>query len=158
MDINSAEVSAAVVTILTPFIPYLVNAAKFSASAISEMIVQKGAEATWQRAQTIWAKISGRYANDDVIHGAALMLAAQPENEQFQSTLAHQLAVRLKEDQELLLELRALIGGQESIQKVLADKGLVKDVIQKMSGTSGTQIIEAKNKGEIRGVKQITKK
>lgn len=158
MNVNPAEVSSAIVAILTPFMPYLVNAAQFSASAIGEMVVQNGGEAAWQRAQILWGKIVNHHKDDAVINGAATMLAAQPENERFQSSLAHELAMRLQDEQALLNEIIAVIGGQESVQKILANNSLVEDITQKAQGKGGTQIVKAENDSVIKGVEQNIKR
>lgn len=159
MDLNPVEVSAAVVTVLTPFIPYLVDAAKFSAAALAEMIVQKGGETAWQQARALWGKISDRYSEDGVVSGAATMLAAQPENEEFQTILTRELTLRLQEDQKLLQDIQSLIGGQEVVQKVLAGRSSwVENVTQEISGIGGTQVVKAKDDSVISGVKQSIKR
>ena len=83
------------------------------------------------------------------------MVAAQPENEHFQTLLAVELAKRLQENDSLLQELQSLLGGQEAVQKVLAEHdSWVEDVKQKISGSGGTQITKATDGGTIIGVKQ----
>ena len=155
METEIAQVTTATVALLAPFMPILLETAKFSAAAIGEMIVQNGGEAAWQRAKTLWSKIRGQYKEDGVINGAASMVAAQPENEHFQTLLAVELAKRLQENDSLLQELQSLLGGQEAVQKVLAEHdSWVEDVKQKISGSGGTQITKATDGGTIIGVKQ----
>lgn len=154
MDMDPAQVAMASVTFLAPFLPYLVDVAKFSAEAIAEMVVQKGAEGAWQQAQAIWARLRMRFVDDGVINGATEMLAAQPGREDFQAVLAAELAVRLEESPDLTRELLELLGGQKIVQKILAERGSwVERVQQKMEG-AGTQIIHASDDSVIIDAKQ----
>ena len=57
------------------------DAAKFSAQALAEMVVQRGGEAAWNRSKGIWQTISTRCRDDRAINGATLMLAEEPEYE-----------------------------------------------------------------------------
>lgn len=159
MEISPIEVSTATVAILAQFMPYLVNVAKFSAAAIAEMVIQKGGEAAWQRAQALWSKIKGRYHDDGMINGATIMLAAQPDNRELQTTLVRELALRWQEDKVLLQEIETLLGGHQAIQEVLADhSSWVEDVTQKIKGTTGRQVVKASEDSVIIGVRQIIKK
>lgn len=157
MDTNITQVAAATVTALAPYMPLLIYTAKFTAEAIGEMVVQKGGELAWQRAQSLWGKIKARFGDDGVIDGAATMVAAKPEDANLQKILATQLAERLKQQPELANELLELLGGKESMQKIIADRSSwVEDVTQEMAG-SGSQIVRASDDSVIKGVKQIKK-
>lgn len=157
MDINTAQVAAAMVTALAPFMPILLETAKFSAGAIGEMIVQNGGEIAWQRAKVIWERLGRRYRDDGVITGAATMVAAAPENEDVQKVLATMLAECLAQEPALVQELVALLGGSAAVQQVLADKdSWVENVEQDLTG-DGTQRVEAKDRSVIKGVRQVKK-
>lgn len=157
MEIDIVQLSTAIVTTLVPFTPILIKMAQFSAEAIGEMVVQKGGEAAWQKAKSIWGKITSRFGDDKVIEGAAMMVAGQPANEEFQKMLAVQLASRLQQHPDLAKELIELLGGQDAVQKVIADRSSwVEDVTQEMSG-SGSQIVQASDDSVIKGVRQIKK-
>jgi len=157
MEIDIAQVAAAIVTVLAPFTPILIDMTKFSSQAIAEMIVQKGGEATWQKAQLIWNKLKVYFDDDKIVEGAAMMVAGQPENEDFQKILAVQLASRLQQHPDLVRELLELLGGQNSIQMITTDRSSwVEDVTQEMSG-SGSQIVQASDDSVIKGIKQIRK-
>ena len=83
------------------------------------------------------------------------MISAQPENQQRQEMFAEILAARLQQDPDLAKELIDLMGGQEGIQQVIADRNsTIKDVSQDMKG-SGKQTVQADNKSRIEGVKQV---
>lgn len=157
MEPDFAQISAATVTALAPFLPLLLLGAKFSAEAIAEMVVQKGGEAAWHKAQLLWGKIKTRYGGDGVIEGAAKMVAAKPEDNNLQKILATQLGERLKEDPEVAKELLELLGGTESVQKIIADRSSwVEDVTQELTG-DGSQIVQASDDSVIKGVRQVKK-
>lgn len=155
MDVEVTQVAAGTVTALAPFLPILLEAAKFSAAATGEMIVQKGGEAAWKKAKAAWAKIKGQYSDDGVVLAAATMVAAQPEDENLQQILAIELAKRLNESPKLTKELLDLLGGEKSVQKVLADRSSwVENVTQRMTG-GGKQVVSATDDSIITGVQQI---
>lgn len=150
-----AELSAVTVTKLAPFLPLLVSAAQFSRDAIAEMIVQNGGQVAFERARGIWQQIRGSYEDDALVNGAAMMVSAEPANATFQQQLSNVLAMRFAENEQLVEELIALLGGNEAVQEVIAKTGgEIKDVAQEMEG-SGKQVVKATGKGKITGVTQI---
>lgn len=155
MDIEL--LAAAVTTALAPFTPYLLETSKEVGKKLAEAIGEKGGEAAWKKAQDLWKKIKSHFGDDPKVKGAALMVSAEPNDETSQTLLATTLATRLKVNQKLAQELLDLLGGQNAVQQVLANrKSWVKDVIQQISG-SGEQVIKADNNSRIQGVKQIKK-
>ena len=157
MDAEATQVAIVAANTLAPFLPILLEVAKFSTEAIGEMIVQKGGEAALCKAKAVWAKIKGQYGDDGVVIGAASMVAARPADENLQQILAAELAKHLDKDPKLVGELFDLLGGKDSVQKVLADRGSwVQDVAQKMAG-AGAQLIRASEDSVVIGVRQIKK-
>ena len=145
MDINFAQVAAAIAATLAPFTPYLVEGGKRFAG--------KAGEAAFTEAQIIWGKIKAHFGEDPKIKGAALMVSADPQDETSQAMLAKAIAARLKEKPELTQELFGLMGGQDAVQKVLANHSWVKNVVQEMSG-GGKQTVSAKDSA-VEGVRQV---
>lgn len=159
MDPNLVDLSTATVATLAPFLPYLLNAAQFTAEAIGEMVVQNGGQKVWQRAQSMWRAIHNRYRDDGVITGMATAVAAAPENTTIQQTLAVQLAQRLAENPDLVRELLDLFEGQEIVQEVLAERGSwVEKVRQEIEGGVGVQKVQATDQSTIIGVTQRIKR
>lgn len=149
--------AAAVTTALAPFTPYLLEISKEAGKKLAETIGEEGGEAAWKTAQELWRKIKSHFGEDPKVKGAVLMVSADPNDETSQTLLATTLATRLKENQKLAQELLELLGGQNAIQQVLANrKSWVKDVTQQMNG-GGEQTIKADNNSRIQGVKQIKK-
>lgn len=150
-------IATAVSTFLAPFTPYLIEAGKDMGNKLAELISEKGGEVAWKKAQELWGKIETTLGSDAEVKGAAMMVSAKPENEDKQKMFAEILAARLQENPALAEELTNLIGGQQAIQQVIANrKSTIKDVSQQMSG-SGEQTIKADNNSRIQGVKQIKK-
>jgi len=155
MDIE--VLAAAVTTALAPFTPYLIEASKEAGKKLAETIGEKGGESAWEKAQGLWEKIKPHFGNDPKVKGAALMVSAEPSDESSQTLLATTLATRLKENPKLAQELLELLGGQNSVQQIIANrKSWVRDVTQQMSG-SGEQTVKADNNSHIQDVKQIKK-
>ncbi len=154
MQIDVAHTAAAVVATLAPFTPLLVQAGKFTGKALAEMVVQKGGEQAWNKAQSIWAKLSGHADQDNDFQDAATMLARRPEDKPRQEMLAEIVANYLQEDPALANDLFGLLGGGKAVQEVLADKNsLVMAVTQSLKGT-GSQTVRASNGSAIIGVNQ----
>jgi hypothetical protein len=121
---------------------------------LAEVIAEKGGEAAWKKAQALWGKLATQLGNDPEMKSAATMVASKPEDEARQMMLAEVLTARLQQTPELAQELFDLLGGQQVVQQVLADRSSwVENVTQQMEG-SGTQRVEAREKSVIKGVRQ----
>ncbi len=154
MVIEIGQVVAAAVTKLAPFIPFLIDLGKAGGGKLAEMIAEKGGEAAWKRAQALWGKINSYFGDDPEVKSAATMVAAKPEDEARQTMLAEVLGTRLEERPELAKEIFDLIGGQEVVQQVLAERGSwVQDVTQKLKST-GSQTVRASDSSTIKNVQQ----
>ncbi len=155
MDINIGQTAATVVDILAPFTPFLIKVGKASGKKLAEVIAKKGSEAAWEKAKALWGKLKARFGDDLELESAATMVAAKPRDETRQTMLAEVLGARLQENPALAQELFDLLGGQEAVQQVLADRSSwVEDVTQRMKG-SGKQIVQASDDSVITGVRQI---
>jgi hypothetical protein len=116
MDVNYVQTAAAVVSILAPFTPYLIEGAKGAAKGFGGEL-GKGA---FEKAKVVWNKIKTHHGDDPKIKGAVLVLSADPEDETSKHVLTKAIAERLKEDGKFAQELLDVMGGQEGIQLVLA--------------------------------------
>jgi hypothetical protein len=155
MQDTSAQIAAATVNALAPFLPFLIELGKTSAKKLGEVIAEKGGEATWKTAQDLWNKIRFHFGGDPEVKGSIAVVAAEPEDEARQTMLAEVLAARLSRNSDLAQELLDLLGGQEAVQRVLATRGgWVQDVVQQMKG-GGEQTVRATGKAVIKGVQQI---
>ncbi len=154
MDQNYAQIAGAITTTIAPFIPYLIEGTKGVAKSFGEGI----GKVSYEQAKSIWESIKSRFGDDKNIELAAVTLASDPQDEDYQSLLAKALTKRLKETPDLANNLVALLGGQEAIQEVLADKSSwVEEIEQETTGKGSRQIVQAKNDSVIKGVKQIKK-
>ena len=151
------QIAAAVVTTLAPFTPFLIEVGKASGKKLVEVVAEKGGEAAWKKAQALWDKLQARFQDDDEVQVMATVLAVKPEDETRQTLLAEVLGARLQENPALAQELFDLLGGQEAVQQVLAERGSwVEDVTQRMKG-GGKQIVQASDDSVIKSVRQIKK-
>jgi hypothetical protein len=155
MDIEL--IAAAVTTALAPFTPFLVEIKKVGSAKLLEVINEKGGDAAWSLAQKLWEKMKSHISENAEVAGATLTLSAKPEDESRQTALAIVLAAYLKENPKLAEELSDLLGGQNAIQHVIANRNSwIKDVTQQMRG-NGEQVVRADNKSRITGVIQSKK-
>lgn len=150
-----AQIASATVSWISPFLPYLMNAVKSSGKKFADILAEKGGEVAWDTAQNIWGKISKEAEKNPELRGATMMVAAKPSDQAYQAILVNTLSEQLKSDPSLAKELVKLLGGKESVQKVLADdNSLVERVRQDMKGT-GQQVVKASKRSTIKGVTQV---
>jgi hypothetical protein len=155
MTQDIAQIAAATAAILAPFTPLLIEAAKFSGKALAEMVVQKGGEAAWKKAQALWNKLRNRCCDDPEMTSIVTLVAANPEDEARQTMLAEVLGARLQQDPRLAQDLFDLLGKQQAMQEILADRSSwVEDVTQRIKGT-GIQRVQSSQDSVIVGVRQI---
>jgi hypothetical protein len=154
---DTAQVASAAVAAIAPFMPLLVELAEKGGEKFFRGIADRGGEIAWKVAQEVWNKIKVRLGDDPVVKGASLVLSADPENSQYQALMEQALEKRLEENPKLAKELVEALGGQESVQQILAERSSrIEDASQQMSGV-GIQSIQAREKSRIRGVRQVKK-
>lgn len=154
---DSGLIAASIVNFIAPFTPFLIDSGKEGGKKLLETISEKGGETAWNKAQELWEKLKLHFENDPKVKGAIMMASAEPKDENSQKILTDILTIRLKENPQLAKEFFDLLGGQDAIQKILADrKSSVNDVQQQISG-AGRQTIKADRNSRIKGVKQIKK-
>ncbi len=152
--IDVVSTSVAVVQVLAPFTPFLTKLGKATADKLTEAIEQHGGDIAWTTAQTLWEKIKARFGDDLEVQAASSMVAAKPEEETYQTTLAKVLAERLGQDQGLAQEFVALLGGKEAVQRVAAgNEAQISNTRQKMTGP-GKQLVEGGDRAVITGIDQ----
>lgn len=156
--IGVVETAAATVSLIAPFMPYLIAAGKAGGKKLTETIAAKGGEAAWNKAQTLWGKINEKFGDALDVQGAANVVASNPEDESFQQVLIKTLSARLQKEPDFAQELLDLLGGKKAVQRVLADSGSsVERVKQQMEG-SGEQLVHATEHSVIKEVEQTKKK
>jgi hypothetical protein len=155
--IGVIETAGAVVAFLSPYAPYLKEAGKIAGKKLIEVAAEKGGEAAWKKAQDLWGKITGRPDSPE-LKSAADLVAAKPEDETYQTVFAKALAGYLEKNPDFAKELVDLMGGEDSVQEVLAERGSwIEDVKQEMAGP-GRQTIKATDDSVIKGATQIKTK
>jgi len=160
--IDFGGIATAVVTVLAPFMPFLIGMGKAAGQKFTDTMTEKGGEAAWQKAQTLWSRLKAHFGDDPVISSAATLVADEPSNDTFQKKLAVELGKHLKEKPELAKEISDLLGGQEAIAtqlQVAKRQGMVKDVNQLIENTVAKQIAYADEGGQIvRGSQTVRSK
>jgi hypothetical protein len=155
MIADAGQIAATTVTALAPFTPFLIEVGKAGGQKLTEMLAEKGGEAAWNKAQALWKKLKAHFGDDLEVTGALTMVSVKPEDENRQTILAEVLGVRLKEHPEIAEEIFNVLGGQQAVQQVLAEReSWVEDVTQQIAGSSGSQTISARDNSVIKGAKQ----
>ena len=94
-----------IVSFLTPFLPYLL---KVGEKAAEEAGKKLGADA-WERAKALWAKLRPKVEGKPAAQEAAADVAANPQDEDAQAALRHQLKKLLAEDESLLADVTPIM-------------------------------------------------
>ncbi len=154
MNSEITQIAAAIVTLIAPFTPYLLEVGKATGQKWAETLAEKGGEAAWSKAKMIWEKIHANVGEDPKVKGAALVVSADPEDLSAQTLLTNVLATHLNADPQFMRELLHLLGGTQAVQEVLTDRqSWVEEATQELKGT-GTQSIKASEGSIIKGVRQ----
>lgn len=154
MPIDLGNVAAATVSLLAPFTPFLLETGQAVGKKLGEVIVEKGGEKAWQKAQAMWDKLKNRFVEDPEVNSAATLVAAKPDDETRQAMLVEVLTARLNESPTLAQDLLDLLGGQDKLQEILADRGSrIEDVNQQMKD-KGKQTVKASDESTIKNIRQ----
>lgn len=149
------EVATAVVAALSPFMPFLADAAKAGGTRLAEAIAEHGGEAAWNRAAAVWEALRKDLGDPAEVKGAALMLSADVDSEEYRRTLATVLARHLDGRPDVAERLDGLLRGEPSSQTVVARAGsMVEGVEQILAGAGGTQQVEASDNSVVSHVRQ----
>lgn len=155
--IGIVEIATATAATLAPYLPYIIKGGQAAGEKIAEAFGKTSGEAAWKKAGAIWNKIKEHFGEKPELEQAAGLVAMQPEDRSYQTALAKSIASYIETRTDLRQDLLNLLGGEEAIQKVLADKSSwIEDVTQDLQGT-GTQTVEAANHSVIKNVKQSRK-
>jgi hypothetical protein len=155
--IDIVQIASAAVAIVSPHLPALLKAGKFAGEKLIEAAAKKTADKALEKAGAVWDTLKGYFGEKPDLEAAANLLATNPKDPTYQKVLAKPLASLLKEKPELSEKLLALMGGEQRVQEVLAERASwVDDVTQELEG-AGTQRVKAKDESIIRGVRQTAK-
>ena len=91
-------------TFLAPFLPYLLNPGK----GTSETATNKFGEASWQKAQTVWAVLKPKVDAKESAKEAAMDVAKNPDDEDSQTVLRVQLKKLVASDEALSNQLAGI--------------------------------------------------
>jgi hypothetical protein len=153
--IDVVTVASGVVTVISPFLPYLMSLGNSTQKKLEEVVTKEGGEFVWKQAKTLWEKIKGRFQDDPEVTGAATLTAAAPQNETYQQVLVQVLAKKLESSSDLAEELLKLMGGEAGVQRVIAgNEAWIANIKQKMAG-SGMQEVKGGDKSVLLGIEQI---
>lgn len=160
--IDFGQIGLAVATALAPFMPFLIGLSKAAGQKFADTIAEKGGEAAWQKAQTLWGKLKTHLGDDQAMTSAATLVASSPENDSLNMILAAEVGKRLKDKPELANEIAGLLGGPQAIAKQLQiaeREGLVQGVNQLIEGTDthAIQIALARTKGRVINARQTVR-
>ena len=149
------EAVAAVVAALSPFMPFLVDTAKASGTKLAEAMAEHGGAAAWKRAVAVWGALRTEVGDPADIKGAALMLSADVDSEEYRRTFATVLSRHLESRPEAAERLAGALRGEPSLQTVVArSRSQVNGVEQLAAGDGGIQRVEAIDGSAVTRVRQ----
>lgn len=151
------ELAAAVVSVISPYLPTLIKAGKAVGEKFAEGIAKNAADKAVATADQLWNSLTNHFIEKPQLEAAAKLLAQEPEDPTFRKAFAKPLADLLEEKPELAKRLTELMGGDHRVQEVLSqNESWVEDVTQELTG-KGTQRVVAKDKSTVKGVRQFGK-
>jgi hypothetical protein len=148
------EIATGVVAKVSPFLPYLVSLAKGVGKKLEDVIAEKGGQAAWSLAQTLWNKLIGAIPDDEELTTQAKSVALSPHDKGRQETLAEVLAQHLQDRPDLAQDLLKTIGGPQRLQEIIGgDEAQIERIHQKMA-EAGIQRVQGGQKAKISDVTQ----
>jgi hypothetical protein len=90
---------------LSPILPYLLKLGDKSAESAAE----KFGEATWNKATTVWAKLSPNLSSKGDIKVAVEQVANKPDSEARQAVLKEELETLLRDNPNLITEISEIL-------------------------------------------------
>jgi len=153
--IGVIEIATATVTALAPYLPHLLKGAQIAGEKFGEGLATRAGELTLGKVTEIWGKIKNRFTQHPELEHAAGLVGTQPDDPTYQTFFAKALAAYLQQDPQLSEDLLKLLGGEQAVQSVVADRSsMIEDVTQEMEG-KGAQSVEARDNSVVRGVRQV---
>jgi hypothetical protein len=157
MNIDPATIAVATTSVLAPYLPQLVQGAKFVGEKIAGAAVGEVGKQAFVKAKSLWDRLCSREGKSAKVQKAAELAALDEKDTDALKTLTKAIFTLVSEDKELSESLAQLIGGQEGVQEVLSvGNAWVEEVSMDLTG-SGTQAVRALDGGVIKGVR-MTKK
>jgi hypothetical protein len=92
---------AILTTLISPFLPLLLNLDNKAAEKAIETVTEKRSEASWKKAQAVWQILSPKVAAKESIEEAMIDVANYPEDEDLQAVLRVQLKKLFEQDETL---------------------------------------------------------
>jgi len=117
MDV--AALAKEIALFLAPYTPYLLEAGK----KVSEGIAGKVGEDAWDQVKYLWGKLRSKIESKPAALEAVRDVAAAPEKEQAQNSLAWQLEKLLGEDPALAAELDKWLSDGKSAGRIVIASG-----------------------------------
>lgn len=144
------SIAQGAVTLVSPFLPFLMKLGKAAGEKIEDLAEVKVKE----QAEKIWNKIAGHFSGDPVLNSAATMVADDPADEARRKMLTDTLAKNLEKDPGFAQQVLDEIGGPKRLQEVIAgNDATINAIYQKMKGP-GHQQVKAGDRAHITGVIQ----
>jgi hypothetical protein len=156
MNIDLIQIASSIVAALAPFMPFLTELGKEGAKKLTEVVVEKGSETAFKRAQEAWRELKKIDAKDNDFRNAATSLARKPESNSRQAVLAELLVEHFKSDPVFLQKILTIFQESDTIQKIIANNGSIIEGVTQEMADKGVQIVDADNKSEIKNVKQTS--
>lgn len=148
-------IAVAVVKIVQPFLPYLEPLGTAVQEKVAEVAVEKG----WERAKSLWSKITHRFKGDEELKKATESVnqvanLSESIQQAAKDELVQVLAKKLESTPELAEELQQMMGGEKGLNEIVAgDEAIIERNVQKLKG-GGTNRIQGGNKSRISGNQQ----
>jgi hypothetical protein len=152
--VGATEIANAVLTTLSPLLPYLAKAGVLAAKSFTEGISKAGGESAWKAAQGLWKRITDAADKDTKLKSAVSLVATDPEDNDYVTLLAKALEMRLAKDESLRQSLVQMLGGPTAVQQIIAERGSrIAGASQELHG-SGTQKIVSRDNSVIENATQ----
>lgn len=146
------QIATATAAALAPFMPFLVEGLKSAFSGFGD----SAGKAAYENAVAIWNKIKSKSGDDSKLDRIALVLAADPKDEDAKGMLAKAVSIHLKDDPALMKFISDLLGGKEAVQNLVIENNSWAEKIKQEITGSGSQTMNINGSVVISAEQSIT--
>lgn len=138
------DITALVISFVSPFIPYLLKAGKPVAEEAGKKLGEKIGEDSWAKVKQIWTKLLPKLSEKPLAKGAVDAIELDPKDKEAKEVLLKQIEKLLQSDKFLAQELQGiLVENQETI----ADAKVITNI--DISSQGDDNIIVGNSSGDI---------
>jgi hypothetical protein len=150
-----SDLALAAVTLISPALPYLTAAGTVAAKGLADGIGKAAGASAWKGVEAVWKRMTAAASDDAKLKGAIDLVKADPLDEQSLAMLRKTIQVCLERDPAFKKDLLEAMGGEQSVQEMVARRGSRISGSEQQNEGSGRLVMEASDNSVIENSRQV---